>query len=57
MVCGWLLNRDIGMALSATGCELEDKNEADLRGLSSREKFHRQYRRNAIPKAKIREST
>lgn len=43
------------MALSATRCgELEDKTEADLEGLSSREKFHKQYRRNGIPIARIR---
>ena len=54
MMRGWLLNRDIGMVLSATRRdELEDITALDLRGLSSRVKFHKQYRRNEIPTARI----
>jgi hypothetical protein len=56
-MCGWLVNRDIGMGLSATRRdELEDKTALDVWGLSSRAKFHKQYRRNGIPRARIRAS-
>jgi hypothetical protein len=55
-MCGWLLNRDIGAALRAMRDELGDKAARDVRGLSSRPKFHRQYRRNGIPTARIRAS-
>jgi hypothetical protein len=45
------------MALRATrGEELGDKAARDVRGLSSRPKFHKQYRRNGIPTAGIRAS-
>jgi hypothetical protein len=45
------------MALRATRRdELEGKTALDVRGLSSRPKFHKQYRRNGIPTARIRAS-
>jgi hypothetical protein len=45
------------MALRATRRdELKDKTALDVRGLSSRAKFHKQYRRNEIPTARIRAS-
>jgi hypothetical protein len=51
---GSLLNRDIGTVASATRRdELEDKTARDRCGLSSRAKFHKQYRRYGIPKARI----
>jgi len=42
-VFGWLLNRDSGISLSAARCdEWEGKTALEVRGLSSREKFHKQ---------------
>jgi hypothetical protein len=56
-MCGWLLNRDIGAGLKPMRSdELGDKRALDVRGLSSRPKFHKQYRRNGIPTARIRAS-
>jgi hypothetical protein len=56
-MCGRPLNRDIGTALRATRSdELGDKTALDVRGRSSRPKFHKQYRRNGIPRARIRAS-
>jgi hypothetical protein len=37
--------------------ELEDAKGMDLRGLSSRVKFHKQHRRNGIAIARIRANT
>jgi hypothetical protein len=50
---GSVLKLEIGTARNGTALELGNTTTLDLYGLSSRAKFHKQYRRNGIPTNKM----